>query len=79
MPGSDFCSATLLSLPTQCDAFRHAHCAIVHMKGGDAMEYNVALFNAITDALATLEQAKAILIAAQQDAEEIYMESADET
>ena len=43
------------------------------------MEYNVALFNAITDALAVLEQAKDILIAAQQDAEEIYMESADET
>lgn len=42
------------------------------------MEYNIALFNAITDALATLEQAKAILIAAQQDAEEIYMESEDE-
>ena len=41
------------------------------------MEYNIALFNAITDALAALEQAKAILIAAQQDAEEIYIEFAD--
>lgn len=41
------------------------------------MEYNVALFNAITDTLAVLEQAKTILIAAQQDAEEIYIESAE--
>ena len=43
------------------------------------MEYNIALFNAITDALVALEQAKDILIAAQQTAEEIYMESADAT
>ena len=41
------------------------------------MEYNVALFNAITDALVVLEQAKDILIAAQQTAEEIYIETAD--
>lgn len=41
------------------------------------MEYNVALFNAITDALAALEQVQRILIAAQQNAEEIYMERTD--
>ena len=41
------------------------------------MEYNIALFNAITDALAALEQARDILIAAQQTAEEIYIEAAD--
>lgn len=40
-------------------------------------EYNVALFNAITDALAALSQAQAVLIAAQQAAEEIYMERTD--
>lgn len=37
------------------------------------MEYNVALFNAITDALEVLETARDILIAAQQNAEEIYV------
>lgn len=41
------------------------------------MDYNFELFNAITDALAALEQAKETLIAAQQKAEEIYMKSAD--
>ena len=41
------------------------------------MEYNIALFNAITDALSVLEQARDILIAAQQTAEEIYIESAE--
>ena len=41
------------------------------------MEYNVALFNAISDALAVLEQAKAILIAGQQNAEEIFMQRTD--
>ena len=38
------------------------------------MEYNVALFNAITDALAALEQVRAILVAGQQKAEQIFME-----
>jgi len=37
------------------------------------MEYNVALFNAITDALTALKQVEQILIAAQQNAEEIYI------
>lgn len=41
------------------------------------MEYNVTLFNAITDALAALEQVRAILVAGQQNAEEIYMERTD--
>lgn len=41
------------------------------------MEYNVALFNAISDALAVLEQVKAILIAGQQNAEEIFMQRTD--
>jgi hypothetical protein len=39
------------------------------------MEYNFELFNAITEALETLEIARDILVAAQQNAEEIYMES----
>lgn len=42
------------------------------------MDYNFELFNAITDALAALDQARETLIAAQQRAEEIYMESADQ-
>lgn len=42
------------------------------------MEYNVALFNAITDALTVLEQARDILIAAQQNAEEIYIETSSQ-
>lgn len=37
------------------------------------MEYNFELFNAITEALETLEIARATLIAAQQNAEEIYI------
>lgn len=41
------------------------------------MEYNFELFNAITEALETLEIARDILIAAQQNAEEIYMERTD--
>ena len=41
------------------------------------VEYNAALFNAITDALEAIEAVRDILIAAQQTAEEIYMESAD--
>ena len=39
------------------------------------MEYNFELFNAITDALETLESAKAILITAQQNAEEVYIQN----
>ena len=41
------------------------------------VEYNVALFNAITDALESLNEARDILIAAQQNAEEIYIETAE--
>lgn len=41
------------------------------------MEYNVALFNAITDALEAIEAVRDILITAQQTAEEIYTEAAD--
>lgn len=41
------------------------------------MEYNVALFNAITDALTALEQVRAILIAGQQKAEHIFIERTD--
>ena len=37
------------------------------------MEYNFELFNAITEALEALEIARATLIAAQQNAEEIYI------
>jgi hypothetical protein len=37
------------------------------------MDYNFELFNAITEALETLEIARATLIAAQQNAEEIYI------
>lgn len=39
------------------------------------MEYNFELFNAITEALEILEIARDTLIAAQQNAEEIYIES----
>ena len=39
------------------------------------MDYNFELFNAITEALETLEIARDILIAAQQNAEEIYIET----
>jgi hypothetical protein len=42
-------------------------------KGGENMGYNFELFNAITEALESLEIAKATLIAAQQNAEEIYI------
>ena len=38
------------------------------------MDYNFALFNAITDALFLLNEAKEILIAAQDKAEEAYIE-----
>lgn len=38
------------------------------------MEYNFELFNAITEALEILETARDTLIAAQQNAEEIYMD-----
>ena len=41
------------------------------------MDYNFELFNAITEALETLEIARDILIAAQQNAEEIYISSED--
>lgn len=37
------------------------------------MGYNFELFNAITEALEALEIARATLIAAQQNAEEIYI------
>lgn len=37
------------------------------------MDYNFKLFNAITEALETLEATRAILIEAQQNAEEIYI------
>ena len=39
------------------------------------MDYNFALFNAISDALASIETARAILIAAQRNAEEAYMDN----
>jgi hypothetical protein len=39
------------------------------------MEYNFELFNAITDALEALKAARDILVSAQQNAEEIYIES----
>ena len=39
------------------------------------MDYNFELFNAITEALESLEIARATLIAAQQNAEEIYISS----
>ena len=56
-------------------------------KRGDSMNYQKAyylLFNAITDALEALEQqnfgqAKQDLIAAQQRAEEIFLENEAET
>ena len=41
------------------------------------MNYNFELFNAITDALEALEAARDILIAAQQNAEEVYVSSED--
>lgn len=37
------------------------------------MDYNFELFNAITDALKSLEEIRAILVTAQQTAEEIYI------
>jgi SpoU rRNA methylase family enzyme len=37
------------------------------------MEYNFELFNAITDALEVLETARAILVTAQQNAEEAFI------
>lgn len=37
------------------------------------MEYNFELFNAITDALRLLDEAREILIAAHQSAEERYI------
>lgn len=40
-------------------------------------DYNFALFNAVTDAIAALEAILDILVKAQQEAEEIYMEQGD--
>ena len=37
------------------------------------MEYNFELFNAVADALEALESARDILIKAQQNAEDIYI------
>jgi hypothetical protein len=42
------------------------------------MKYDFELFNAITDALEALETVKAILIAGQQNAEEIYIQNSAE-
>lgn len=42
------------------------------------MEYNFELFNAIRIALETLEAARDILIAAQQNAEEVYIQNSAE-
>lgn len=42
------------------------------------MDYNFALFNAISDALASIENTRAILIAAQQNAEEAYMDTSSQ-
>lgn len=41
------------------------------------MDYNFALFNAITDALAQLEQVKETLVTAQQQAEDSYVSAGD--
>ena len=41
------------------------------------MEYNFELFNAITEALRQLDSDRETLIAAQQNAEELYMQSAE--
>ena len=41
------------------------------------MDYNFALFNAITDAINTLEELKQKLVDAQQKAEDIYIDSAE--
>jgi hypothetical protein len=46
-------------------------------KGGDTMEYNFELFNAVTDALEALEAARNILVKAQQNAEDIYISAKD--
>ena len=37
------------------------------------MDYNFELFNAITDALKSLDEIRAVLVAAQQQAEEVYI------
>lgn len=42
------------------------------------MEYNITLFNAVTDALTALEQVRDILVKAQQNAEEIYIETSSQ-
>ena len=41
------------------------------------MDYNFALFNAITDAVNALERITALLKSAQQEAEEMYMMGED--
>jgi SpoU rRNA methylase family enzyme len=41
------------------------------------MEYNFELFNSITDALEVLETSRAILVTAQQNAEEVFISKTD--
>lgn len=42
------------------------------------MEYNFELFNAITDALEVLKTTRAILVTAQQNAEEAFISKSDQ-
>ena len=60
-------------------------CEYTHNKGDSAMyrKMHYTLFNAITDALNAMEQqnygqARALLVAAQQQSEEIFMDSEEE-
>lgn len=41
------------------------------------MQWYFALFNAVTDAVNALERVKELLLSAQQDAEELFLEGED--
>lgn len=41
------------------------------------MQWSFALFNAVTDAVNALERVKELLLSAQQEAEELFLEGED--
>lgn len=55
------------------DVFRRPAVVYCHRKGGSDMSEYFKLFNAITDAIRVLEELRAQLVAAQQEAEEQYI------
>lgn len=56
--------------------FRHAVCVILASEV-IVMRWYYALFNAVTDALNALERVRELLVSAQQEAEELFLEGED--